>query len=111
LAYDAAVPEGKSSGRAQVSVSEARLRPWLTPWAHANFSRHARERMRLHGISGMDVQGAAEFPNRVERDEAGDWLVYGVALSGRPIVVVFSCRVPDLVIAAFPEGYAQEFEC
>jgi len=70
--------EQGSVGVAAVCVSIAAMR----------FSRHAKNEMRLYGISVDDVELTVANPSSREVDERGNSRLAGETGDGRPILVV-----------------------
>jgi hypothetical protein len=64
-------------------------------------SRHARNEMRLYGISSDDVEATLAGPARRGVDERGNERLVGEAADGRPILVVVARNDPDFVITVF----------
>jgi len=71
---------------------------------NVRLSRHAKNQMRLYGISLGDVEAVAEFPDEVDRDESGNWRLEGVGIADRAIIVVVAGDRADFVITTFPRG-------
>ena len=67
------------------------------------FSRHAKNEMRLYGISPFDVIAAAARPIQGSRDDRGNFRLSGFACDGRAIIVVVAGDDPEFVITTFPE--------
>jgi hypothetical protein len=65
------------------------------------FSRHARNEMRLYGISPQNVEEAAANPTGRSVDERGNVRLAGETGAGRPILVVVAEDDPDFVITVF----------
>jgi Domain of unknown function (DUF4258) len=65
------------------------------------FSRHARNEMRLYGISSQDVEEAVANPTGHTVDERGNARLAGEAGDGRPILVVVAGDDLDFVITVF----------
>jgi Domain of unknown function (DUF4258) len=64
-------------------------------------SRHARNEMRLYGISQEDVESAVGSPTGRESDNRGNARVTGETGDGRSILVVVAQDDPDFVITVF----------
>jgi hypothetical protein len=64
-------------------------------------SRHARNEMRLYGISGDDVEAVLAKPAGRATDERGNERLVGNAADGRPILVVVARDDPAFVITVF----------
>lgn len=66
-----------------------------------NFSRHAKNEMRLYGISEEDVEATIANPRRRAADERGNRRLSGETSDGRPILVVVAVDDPQFVITTF----------
>jgi hypothetical protein len=64
-------------------------------------SRHAKNEMRLYGVSADDVRATIANPAGRELDERGNARVFGETGDGRPILVVVARDDPDFVITVF----------
>ncbi len=64
-------------------------------------SRHAKNEMRLYGISVDDVKLTVADPSGRELDERGNSRLSGETGDGRPILVVVAGDDPDFVITIF----------
>jgi hypothetical protein len=69
--------------------------------ARMRLSRHARNEMRLYGISREDVESAVADPIERDRDDRGNARLSGETGDGRPILVVVAQDDPDFVITVF----------
>jgi hypothetical protein len=69
--------------------------------ARMRLSRHARNAMRLYGISQDDVDSVIASPTGRDRDDRGNARLSGETGDGRPILVVVAQDDPDFVITAF----------
>lgn len=67
------------------------------------FSRHAKNEMRLYGVSRADVESAAALPALTEIEEQGNQRLTGFGRDGRAIIVVVASDDPDFVITTFPD--------
>ena len=67
-------------------------------------SRHARNEMRLYGISVEDVEAVIDAPAIREVDERGNARLSAEAGGGRRILVVVARDDPDFVITVFPRS-------
>ena len=67
-------------------------------------SRHARNEMRLYGISIEDVQAVVTAPMVREVDERGNARLIAEASDGRRILVVVAGADPSFVITVFPRS-------
>ena len=67
-------------------------------------SRHARNEMRLYGISIEDVQAAIAAPAVREVDERGNARLLAEVGAGRRILVVVAGDDPSFVITVFPRS-------
>jgi hypothetical protein len=65
------------------------------------FSRHAKNEMRLYGVSADEVQATITNAGGIELDERGNVRLIGETGDGRPILVVVAGDDPDLVITVF----------
>jgi uncharacterized protein DUF4258 len=65
-------------------------------------SRHAKNEMRLYGLTVGDVEAAVRNPVRQGRDERGNARLVGETMDGRPILVLLAGDDPDFVITVFP---------
>ena len=72
--------------------------------AGVRLSRHAKNQMRLYGISPADVEAVTEVPVGVDGDESGNWRLSGLGVLGRAIIVVVAGDRANFVITTFPEG-------
>ncbi len=68
------------------------------------FSRHARNEMRLYGISAEDVESVIAAPAVRERDERGNARLIAEVGGGRRILVVVAGDDPSFVITVFPRS-------
>lgn len=66
------------------------------------FSRHAKNEMRLYGITPADVGTAVAAPTEAGSDARGNPRLTGPDGSGRAIIVVVDDD-PDFVITTFPD--------
>jgi hypothetical protein len=66
------------------------------------FSRHAKNEMRLYGISPADVDAVVSRPVLKSVDERGNWRLVGFDSNGRAIIVVAAYDDLDFVITTFP---------
>jgi Domain of unknown function (DUF4258) len=66
------------------------------------FSRHAKNEMRLYGISRADVEGVVSRPVLESVDERGNPRLTGFDLGERAIIVVVADDDLDFVITTFP---------
>ncbi len=64
-------------------------------------SRHAKNAMRLYGISVDDVEFTVANPSGRELDERGNLRLAGETGDGRPILVVAAGDEPGFVITVF----------
>ena len=64
-------------------------------------SRHARNEMRLYGISSEEVQAVVAAPTAREVDERGNARLIAEAGDGRRILVVVAGDDPSFVITVF----------
>jgi len=64
-------------------------------------SRHAKNEMRLYGISLTDVQVTVANPAGRDVDERGNHRLAGETADDRPILVVVAGDDPDFVITVF----------
>jgi Domain of unknown function (DUF4258) len=67
-------------------------------------SRHAKNEMRLYGVSADDVQATITNASGREFDERGNVRLIGETGDGRPILVVVAGDDPDFVITVFPRS-------
>lgn len=67
-------------------------------------SRHARNEMRLYGISIEDVQAVVAAPAVRELDERGNARLLARTGDGRRILVVVAGDDPSFVITVFPRS-------
>jgi hypothetical protein len=67
------------------------------------FSRHAKNEMRLYGITATDVMGVVAAPTATGLDVRGNSRLTGPDASGRAIIVVVADDDPDFVITTFPD--------
>jgi hypothetical protein len=65
------------------------------------FSRHARNEMRLYGITGEDVEATVAGPADQALDERQNVRLAGQTRDGRPILVVVAGDDPGFVITVF----------
>lgn len=65
------------------------------------FSRHAKNEMRLYGISVDDVELTVADPSGREMDERGNARLGGETGDGRPILVVVAGDDPGFVVTVF----------
>jgi hypothetical protein len=104
---DAVVERTKAEGASAVGEGaslERAIPPWLNPWARMRFSRHAKNAMRLYGISVADIEAATKLPPvLVSGDESGNWRVSGRDVRGRAIIVVIAGDDATFVITTFPD--------
>jgi hypothetical protein len=63
--------------------------------------RHARNEMRLYGISRQDVEATVAGPAARELDDRGNARLLGETADGRPMLVVVAGDDPDFVITVF----------
>ena len=66
-------------------------------------SRHAKNEMRLYGISRADLEAAMSRPISTDIDEKGNPRLTGVDSGGRAIIVVIAGDDQDFVITTFPD--------
>lgn len=66
-------------------------------------SRHAKNEMRLYGISRPDVEAAISGSVLKDIDEHGNSRLTGLDRAGRAIIVVVADDDPNFVITTFPE--------
>ncbi len=66
-----------------------------------NFSRHAKNEMRLYRISDVDVEATIADPIGRASDERGNTRLTGETSDGRPILVVVVADDPEFVITVF----------
>jgi hypothetical protein len=66
------------------------------------FSRHAKNEMRLYGISDRDVEAVTSAPLLEVVDERGNPRLTGLDLDGRAIIVVIAGDDRNFVITTFP---------
>ncbi len=64
-------------------------------------SRHAKNEMRLYGISVADVEATLANPSAPESDGRGNARLAGETGDHRPILVVIARDDPDFVITVF----------
>lgn len=64
-------------------------------------SRHAKNEMRLYGVSANDVEATIANPAGRELDDRGNARLTGETGDGRPILVVVAGDDPDFVITVF----------
>jgi hypothetical protein len=64
-------------------------------------SRHAKNEMRLYGISRDDVESALASSAKRERDDRGNTRLRGETGDGRRILVVVAQDDPAFVITVF----------
>jgi Domain of unknown function (DUF4258) len=67
-------------------------------------SRHAKNEMRLYGISAEDVKATVADPASREADERGNARLTRQTGDGRPILVVVARDDPGFVITVFPRS-------
>jgi hypothetical protein len=67
------------------------------------FSRHAKNEMRLYGITPADVESVAAAPSAASADAHGNRRLTGPDANGRAIIVVFADDDPGFVITTFPD--------
>lgn len=67
-------------------------------------SRHARNEMRLYGISADDVAAVIASPDAREVDERGSARLTAEVGDGRRILVVVAGDDPSFVITVFPRN-------
>ena len=67
------------------------------------FSRHAKNRMRLHGLAPEEVAAIARAATPATRDSRGRPIFAGRIADGRQIEVVMALDEPDFVITVFGE--------
>jgi hypothetical protein len=67
------------------------------------FSRHAKNEMRLYGISRADIEEAVARPRLIGADERGNPRLTGLDREGRAIIVVIADDDHDFVITTFPD--------
>ncbi len=65
------------------------------------FSRHAKNEMRLYRLGSEDIEAAVTEPQERAVDERGNTRLVGVAVDGRPILVVVAGDDPGFVITVF----------
>lgn len=68
------------------------------------FSRHARNEMRLYGISVEAVEAVVAAPAVREIDERGNARLVAEVGDGRRILVVVAGDDPGFVITVFPRS-------
>ena len=70
------------------------------------YTRHARRRMKLYGITTQDIEEAIRSPDskpKVERDRYAAYQVLGSKFKAIPLKVVYVIENDDLVIlSAYP---------
>jgi len=66
-------------------------------------SRHAKNEMRLYGITPADVRAVAARPTTTGRDAGGNHRLGGPDSNGRAIIVVIADDDHDFVITTFPD--------
>ena len=66
------------------------------------FSRHARNRMRLYGLTIAEVEASIRAPREVERDDQGNALLVGT-VGGRRLMTVLAADRPGYVITLWEE--------
>jgi hypothetical protein len=64
-------------------------------------SRHAKNEMRLYGITVEDIEATMRPPVAAEPDERGNRRVSGTTVDGRPMLVVVAGDDPEFVITVF----------
>jgi hypothetical protein len=64
-------------------------------------SRHAKNEMRLYGVTVEDVEAAVSNPVSRDVDDRGNARLAGETADGRPILVVVAGDDPDFVITVF----------
>jgi Domain of unknown function (DUF4258) len=64
-------------------------------------SRHAKNEMRLYGISAADVAATIAEPAERTADQRRNARLAGTTGDGRPILVVVAGDDPDFVITVF----------
>ena len=67
------------------------------------FSRHAKNEMRLYGITPADVMAVLASPHAAREDTRGNPRLTGPDANGRAIIVVIADDDPDFVITTFPD--------
>ncbi|HLI31800.1 MAG TPA: DUF4258 domain-containing protein [Solirubrobacteraceae bacterium] len=67
-------------------------------------SRHAKNEMRLYGISAEDVEATVADPVSRQADERGNARLSGQSGDGRSILVVVARDDPGFVITVFPRS-------
>lgn len=67
------------------------------------FSRHAKNEMRLYGITPADVRSVVAAPAAVGRDVRGNRRLTGPDANGHAIIVVVADDETDFVITTFPD--------
>jgi hypothetical protein len=65
------------------------------------FTRHARNEMRLYGVSAEDAERVAKRPVDRSLDSKGNARLTGVSEDGRTVVVVLAQDQPELAITIF----------
>jgi hypothetical protein len=71
--------------------------------ALVHFSRHAKNEMRLYGITPADVAAVIAAPAVAGADTRGNPRLTGPDASGRAIIVVVADDDPDFVVTTFPD--------
>jgi Domain of unknown function (DUF4258) len=67
------------------------------------FSRHAKNEMRLYGITPPDAQAVVRAPSATDTDPRGNPRLTGPDANGGAIIVVVADDDPDFVITTFPD--------
>ena len=67
------------------------------------FSRHAKNEMRLYGITRADVGAVLAAPAARALDARGNPRLTGPDANGRAIIVVVADDDPNFVITTFPD--------
>lgn len=67
------------------------------------FSRHAKNEMRLYGITTAEVAVVVAAPIATGTDARGNPRLTGPDANGRAIIVVVADDDPDFVITTFPD--------
>jgi len=67
------------------------------------FSRHAKNKMRLHQIPPADVDAVIAFPAKADVDQDGNPRLGGLDSQRRAIIVVIAADDPGFVITTFPD--------
>jgi Domain of unknown function (DUF4258) len=67
------------------------------------FSRHAKNEMRLYGVTPADVATVVAAPVATSADARGNRRLTGPDANGRAIIVVVADDDPDFVITTVPD--------